>query len=163
MAQVVPVISLIATIGGTAAAAYGTYKQYKGQKDAKKAQDRAEKIRANQMELESRRERRAAVRQSLIAQGQATNSAASQGASESSGIIGGISQEQNQAASNIGYINTKEGMGEQMFSANRQLSNAQGKINSGQGWQSLGNAIGSSADKIGRLGGYTLGKASGRA
>jgi hypothetical protein len=70
------------------------------------AQKKAMKASERQAAAADRRERNKLLRQAQIAQGQATNVAASVGALGSSGLIGGTSNVTNQAQSQIGYQNT---------------------------------------------------------
>ena len=147
-------LSGLAGAVGTAATIAGTGLQVAGQMKAQKAQEKAEQLRAAQMDIEATRQRRQIIRQALIARGEAVNSATAQGAAGGSGLAGGVSQIASQAGSNIAAVNTSQGIGQAMFSANRQLSQAQTMTSFGSGLSSLGGALFSNQQQIGRLGTY---------
>lgn len=147
-------LSAIAGGAGTALAAGGTALQIKGQMDANKAAKDAERLRQGQMNVEAERQKRQVIRQSLVARGEAINTAAAQGASEGSGLAGGISQIAGQANENIGAISTSQGIGNAMFGVNRRASNAATTASFGQGLSSLGGALFKNQEPIGRLGAY---------
>lgn len=77
-----------------------------GQMASLKAQNKAIKAQEKQAALADARERRKLLRQAQIAQGSATNVAASIGGLGSSGLIGGVQNVTNQAQSQIAYQNT---------------------------------------------------------
>ena len=106
------------------------------------------------MNLEATRQRRQVIRQSLVARGQAINSATAQGAAEGSGLAGGLAQVSGQANTNIGNINASQDLGSQMFSANRQASRGATMSSVGSGLSSLGGALFNNQQQIGRLGTY---------
>lgn len=139
---------------GTALSVGGTALQVKGQLDASKAAKDAEKLRQGQMNVEAERQKRQVIRQSLIARGEAMNTAAAQGATEGSGIAGGTAQIAAQANENIGAINTSQGFGNAMFGVNRRATNASTMASMGQGLSSLGGALFKNQEPIGRLGTY---------
>jgi hypothetical protein len=120
-------LSAVAGIAGTAVSAIGAYTQYQGAK-------KAEAIRQKQMDLQAQRDRRASIRQALIARATASSNATAQGAGEGSGLAGGLAGISAQNASNQQGINQSQELGTQMFAANRQIS-------SGQTMQSFGGAI----------------------
>jgi len=147
-------LSGLAGAVGTAATIAGTGLQVAGQMKAQEAQEKAETLRNAQMNLEATRQRRQIIRQSLIARGQAVNSATAQGAAEGSGLAGGVSQIASQAGSNLAGVNASQGLGQAMFGANQQLSSAQTMESFGSGLSSLGGALFKNQEQIGRLGTY---------
>lgn len=147
-------LSGIAGLAGTAATIAGTGLQVAGQMKAQEAAEKAETLRNAQMNLEATRQRRQIIRQSLIARGQAVNSATAQGAAEGSGLAGGVSQIASQTGSNLAGVNASQGLGQAMFGANQQLSQAQTMSSFGSGLSSLGGALFQNQQQIGRLGTY---------
>lgn len=139
---------------GTALSIGGTALQVKGQLDASRAAKDAETLRQGQMNVEAERQKRQVIRQSLIARGEAMNTAAAQGATEGSGIAGGTAQIAAQANENIGAINTSQGFGNAMFGVNRRATNASTMASMGQGLSSLGGALFKNQEPIGRLSAY---------
>lgn len=150
-------ISTIIAGVGLAAGAAGAAVQYSGQRKAAKGQERAERIREAQANLESQRERRNIVRQTLLARAQATSNAASQGAMEGSGIQGGYGQLQGQGGNAIVANTQNQALGAGMFAANRQISAGQTQASMGSGLSSLGGALVSNSDTLGRIGNYAFG------
>lgn len=120
-------LSAVAGIAGTAASFVGAMQQQKGAK-------KAEEIRKKQMDLQAQRDRRASLRQSIIARAQASSNATAQGADQGSGLAGGLSGISNQNAQNQLGINQGQELGTRMFGAQSQISK-------GQTLQSIGGAI----------------------
>lgn len=120
-------LTAISGIAGTAVSAIGAAKQASGAR-------KAEALREKQMNLEAERNRRASIRQAVIARATASSNANAQGASEGSGLAGGLAGIQSQNAQNIQGINQGQQIGQGMFAANRQIS-------SGQTMASIGGAI----------------------
>lgn len=139
---------------GLGLGAVGAYQQYQGQQAATTASVRSENLRKRQMNLEAERQRRQAIRESIIARGTATSNAATQGASESSGLAGGQAQTTAQAATSITSINQSETIGNSIFDANADLARAQGQIAMGQGFGDAGNKILNNIPAITRVGGF---------
>jgi hypothetical protein len=86
----------------------------------------------------------------LIARAQATSAAVAQGASEGSGLQGGLSQVTGQAASNIQGINQGQDLGNQMFAANSMISTGQTYQSIGGGISGLGQSITNNYDMLSR-------------
>lgn len=145
---------------GLALGAAGTAIQFAGQRQAQKGADRAEAIRRAQMEIESQRERRGIIRQAVQARAAALSNATAQGAAEGSGLSGGLSQITSQAgqASTASFQN--QGLGVNMFNANRQISSGQSQASFGSGLSSLGGGLVNNSQTIGRLGNYAFGISS---
>ena len=115
-------------------------------------QQKAEKMRELQMNLEAKRARREQVRKAQTAAATATATAWNQGAGTSSALAGGQAQINNQAGRNIAAISTDQAIGQKIFDANRQTAQGQTMQVLGGGVSSLGGAIGSSAGVLTRLG-----------
>lgn len=142
---------------GLAAGAAGTAVQYMGAQKAAKGQDRAEKLRAAQMNLETQRQQRQVVRQATIARAQALSNASNQGAADGSGLQGGYGQVQGQAGGAIVANSQNQQLGQGMFAANRQISAGQTMSSIGSGISSLGGGLVSGSDTLGRIGNYAFG------
>lgn len=140
-------------LGGVAAAAgaAGTYLSYRGQRQVAQGNQRAEALRARQMNLEAMRERRATVRQSIIARAQALNAGTAQGAQDSSSLAGGLANVSSQAGTNFQSIGMSESIGQGMFSANRQISSGQQTASLGTALQGFGSMVSQNRDQIYRV------------
>lgn len=139
---------------GTLGTLVGTGFQVKGMMDAQAAQDRMEKLRKAQMELESTRQRRQIVRQAVIARSDALSAATSQGAAAGSGLQGGYGQIGGEAGGAAVAVEDNRFLGRAMFKANRQLSRAQTMSSIGSGISSLSDALVKNQNEIGRVGTY---------
>lgn len=139
---------------GAAATAAGTVMSFAGQNKADKASKRAEKLRENQMNIESQRSRRQIIRQALVARSDALSNATAQGAAQGSGLAGGIAQIGGDAGRNITDVNQNQALGTSMFAANRQIAAGQTMASTGNGISSLGGTLIKNQDAIGRLGTY---------
>lgn len=136
--------STAASLIGTGISAFGSIQQAKGA-------ERAEALRQRQMNLQADRERRNTIRQSIVARAQALNQGVAQGASDSSGLLGGLGQITAQGASNVQGINQGQQIGNQMFDANRQISRGQTLQSIGSGFQQFGQYLTQSFDQIQRV------------
>jgi hypothetical protein len=139
---------------GTIGSLVGTGFQVKGALDAQAAQDKMERLRKAQMDLESTRQRRQIVRQAVVARSEALSNATSQGASAGSGLQGGFAQISGEARSAAGAVDDNQFLGRAMFKANRQLSRAQTVQTIGSGISSLTGALVKNQNEIGRVGTY---------
>jgi hypothetical protein len=126
-------------------------------RDAASAQKRQEQLREAQMNMDAMRERRQAVRQSMVARANAVSAASSQGAIDSSGLAGGQAQIAGQTGNNLVGINASQAIGTQMFGANAAEASAQSRSALGGGISSLGGALVKNQDAIGKLGAYAFG------
>lgn len=133
------------SLAGTAVSVYGSMKQAQ-------ASEKAEKLRAKQMNLEAARARREQIRRAQVARAQATASAVTQGAQFSSALEGGKAQVTSEAGRNIVAVDQDQGIGNSIFRANRDY--AKGGLYSalGGGISSLGGALSSQSGTITRLG-----------
>lgn len=136
--------SALAGLAGTGVAAYGSYKANQGA-------ERAEEVRNKQMKLQADRDRRASIRQAVIARSQATSNATSQGAGEATGLKGGLAQIGAVDARNQRDIGSGVQLGEAMFSANRQISSGQTMQTIGQAIQGFGSTIADQFDVQNRV------------
>jgi hypothetical protein len=110
-----------------------------------KAAEKAEKLRKQQMKLESLREKREIVRRGLTARAEALSNASSQGAGEGSGLQGGIAQAYNQSGRGVLAVNQNEKIGSKIFDANAAYSRAGTLMAAGQGLQTLSSKFQSMA------------------
>lgn len=134
-------LSVIGTVFGT----IGSLKQADAAKKAEKARER-------QLELETQRRKREAIRQAQIARGSAISNATAQGAGNSSALQGGLAQVTNQSARNTQYVNQDLELGKDVFKANRQAADGAGMQALGSGIGSLGGMISSNLGSFTRLG-----------
>lgn len=146
--------SLAGAVGavGTVAGLAGTALQYTGQQKAASAQQEAERLRQAQMNSEAIRQRRQALRASIVARGQAVSNASGQGAQDGSGLSGGLAQIQNTAGSNLQATNNGTQLGTGIFQANSQAAQGQTTSALGSGVSSLGGALVKNQEAIGRVG-----------
>lgn len=141
---------------GLALGAVGTYTSVKGAQDQANAAKRAEKLRQRQMELEAMRQRRAALRTALRARSAGLVAATSQGAQGGSGLAGGMGQVGGDLGNNLVGINQSTEIGAGIFAANRAAAGGASLAAFGSGLSSLGGAMVSNADTLGRIGTYGL-------
>jgi hypothetical protein len=145
--------TIIGAVGlGLAAAGTVTQMVASGQQAA--ASRRQEVLRRRQMDLESSRQRRGVVRQALRARSMALIAGSEQGASQGSGLAGGLAQIGNQATSNMQGINQANEIGVGMFQTNQQITGAQELASFGGGLSSLGGSLMGNSETLGRLGQY---------
>lgn len=123
----------------------GGFMQYKGMQTQIKAQQKAEKLRERQMNLQAMRERREVIRQSILARSTALAQTTAQGAAASGssalgGAYGQISGDKNRQ---IVAINQNQQIGQGIFKANRQYFAGSQQIGMGQAVAGAGEAISS--------------------
>lgn len=145
--------SIAATLAAVSAVTgvAGATVSYLGQRKAAAGEERAEAIRKRQMDLAAARDRRATIRQAVIARAQATSNAAAQGASDGSGLQGGLGQITNMQNQNIANINQGQALGTQMFGAQRQISSGQTMSSIGQSIQNFGSMIADNYSRFERV------------
>ena len=169
-------ISTVIAAVGVGVAAAGTVMQYSASRSAAQAnqaaladQQRAERLRQQQMQLDALRRRREVVRQAIAARSFALNQTTNQGASSAMGggsalpgAYGSISGRSNVNALGIAQ-NLSIGQG--IFQANQsllsdysQVAQAQGQNALGQGVSSLGGALIRNNDVIARVGTFVASK-----
>lgn len=150
--------TIIAGIG-VAAGLAGTAMQVSAASQAADASKRAERLRERQMNLESNRQRLAAIRASLRARSAALTSATAQGAASGSGLQGGYGQIGQATGENIVGVNQAQEIGAGIFTANRDSATAQSLVAFGGGLSSLGGSLIDNSATIGRVATYASGGA----
>lgn len=134
MVEVALVVGAIATVAGTG------YSIYSGIQ-AREAEEDAAEIRDRQVALQNRQRRRAQIRESRIRRAQAANIASQTGASESSGIGGGLSSLASQTASNLGYTSQQGALSTLFSGAQQEMRNQQGNAALGQAVAGIGSTL----------------------
>lgn len=148
-------ISTAVAVAGVGFSAYGSYKQYKSSKDMAKAnaaiaaeEAEQEAIRRRAAELDAKRRQLELVRNQQRARSLALSNATSQGASQGSGLQGGYGQIAGDTGVNLLGITQNQGLSNQIFDSNMQISQQrqllakyQGDAAFGQGLSSLGGAL----------------------
>lgn len=142
---------------GIAGSLVGAGVQYHGTVQTAEASKRAEAIRLQQLNLESERQRRQALREAGVARGLALSNATNQGAQQSSGLEGGIAQVTGQANSNIRTVNQSQDLGQQMFQAHEQMAQGQETSAFGSAISGVSNTFLQNMPSITRVGRYYSG------
>lgn len=150
---------------GTAVSLVGSFvsagAQQKMVNEQTAASKRAENSREQQMQLDSQRRRRQAVREAIMARSMSLTAGVGQGAQYGTGVAAGMSGATAQGLENQQGINSGEIIGGRIFQANRDYFEAtrsgQAGMAFGQGISAIGGAITSNAGAIGRLGGNMRG------
>jgi hypothetical protein len=137
--------------GAIATSVVGTALNVVGNRRQTAAMQDAENNRRKQQQLESSRQRRQAVRESLRARAMATTAAYGQGAGGGSGLQGGYGQIAGQANRGILGINQNDSIGANIFAANARAGAAASLANTGAGLSSLGGQIISNLGPISRV------------
>lgn len=138
---------------GLALSAFGTIAQVVGQSKMASAQKKAESARQQQLQLDTSRRNRETVRQGIQARSAALFAAASQGAEGGSGLQGGQAQVTGQQNRDLLANNQNEGLGNTIFSANRDYYSASSIQGFGVGLSSIGGTLMSNAGLFNRVGG----------
>jgi hypothetical protein len=127
-------------------AAVGGFLQYKGQKQMIQAQQRAERLRERQMNLQAMRERREVVRNSILARATALATTSAQGASApgSSALGGAYGQIGGDRGRQTLAINQNQEIGQGIFKANRQYFSGTQTQGMGSAVSGFGQAVSSS-------------------
>ena len=108
-----------------------------------KAEKKAEKLRKQQMELESMRKKREVFREGQIRRAEVTANATSQGAGEGSGLQGGLAGITGSVNRNNLAVNQDTEIGRGIFKANAKAAAGRGIASIGQGISSIGSLFGS--------------------
>src|SRR5690606_31402121 len=145
--------NLGAVAGGISAAAgvAGTVMQAVGANKMADAQERAERVRQTQMDLEAQREKRAMVRRAVITRAQVQNAAGATDQPNSTGLQGGLGNITSQTGQNIQGVNTGQQLGQAMFGINRQISSGQTLASIGGAVSGIGNQIASNFETFNRV------------
>lgn len=139
---------------GLGVSAAGTVAGFVGQQQATEAAKKAEAMRANQMGLESARQRREIARRATVARATALSNATNQGAGQGSGLQGGFGQIAGQAGNATLAVNQNQELGQAIFGFNRQQYNGNSLASFGQGLQGLGGSLTQNQELFGRVGSY---------
>ena len=114
-----------------------------------------ENVRELQMQYESARSRRQAVREAVVARSMNLTAGANQGAQYGSGVAGGVASAVTQGAENVQGVNASEILGRRVFRANRLYhvasANAQASMGIAGGIADIGGALFNSADALSNL------------
>lgn len=121
-------------------------------------EQRVEEQRHRQMLLNSRRQQLEIIRNNQRARALALSAAVNQGATQGSGLAGGLAQVSGQTGENLTANQQNLEIGENIFGINRnisglrmQLGEARGDMVTGQGFTSLGGSLLRAGPTIGRL------------
>lgn len=126
-------------------AAVGGFMQYKGQQKMIQAQQKAERLRERQMNLQAMRERRDVIRNAILARSTAlaqttAQGAAAPGSSALGGAYGQISGDKNRQTV---AINQNQEIGQKIFAANRQYFAGSQTMGMGSMVSGFGQAVSS--------------------
>ena len=110
-----------AVAGGVTAGVVGTVKSVKKAEAAAVSARQATEVQIVQQQQQAIRQRRSAVRSSVIARAQARQAAQTRGVGTSSGALGGLASLSSQLGTNLGYGSMMSGLGQQ-FTALSGLS-----------------------------------------
>lgn len=135
------------TLGATL---FGGFMQFRGEQKQIKAQQKAEKLRERQMNLQAMRERREVIRQSVVARATALATTTAQGAAApgSSALGGSYGQIGGERGRQIQAINQNQEIGQGIFKANRQYFQGSQQIGLGTAIAGAGQAIGKFAESF---------------
>lgn len=151
-------ITAIVAAVGVAASVAGTVMGVVAQNKQAGAQEKAEKLREQQMNLEAERKQRQIRREQIIARSQAVSNATAQGAGEGTGLQGAFGQISQVAGSQSVATEQNRQIGAGIFQANAEGARAGGMAATAQGINSLGGAIISNYGTFGRVGQYASGQ-----
>ena len=130
--------STLIAIAGLAIAAGGAVMSIKAQQEAASQQKKLNNVNA-------RRDRRRAIRESRMARAQVLNTGAQVGAGESSAVSGGVSSVGAQMGSNLGFSTQTQALG-------NNITNANARDSMFQGISSIGSSIFSASGGFGGAG-----------
>lgn len=132
-----------AAIIGLGANLIGGYTQMKANEKMVKAQQRAERLRERQMNLQAMRERREVIRNSILARATALTTTTAQGASApgSSALGGAYGQIGGDRGRQTLAINQNQEIGQGIFAANRQYHSGTRMMGTGQAISGVGQAV----------------------
>lgn len=127
---------------GASKAAQGQKQIAKASRQIASASQRNEQLRERQLNLESLRQRRQAVREAIIARSSALTNSVGQGAGiYNSGLAGGYGQIGGQLATNVRNITQAQQIGQGIFDNNAQIAQGEYKASQGQAQVAGGQAI----------------------
>lgn len=125
-----------------AATVLGTVINVVGMQKMEAAQEKAEKAREQQMNLDMQRKRREAMRQAVLARATALTNATNQGAQNSSALQGGLAQITGSEYRNVNALKQDQILGKEVFAANRDYAYGQMIAGFGQSITNASSAIG---------------------
>lgn len=111
----------------TGTAIYGTAASISASNKAMRAQKQATQVQIRQQKEQTKRARRSAVRQSIMARARAANVAATQGLTDTSAVRGGLGGLSSQLGANLGYGSMMSGLSQQLTSLSGLAAQAQGQ------------------------------------
>lgn len=149
-------IATASLILGATAAAAGTATTVHGQQVQAVAEQKAEKFRKAQMNLDVQRRRREIIREAQVARGLALNNAAGQGASEGTGLQGGLNQIAANESQGLTAQRQNLAIGSKIFDANAQAAKGQSIAAFGSGAQNIGGTLMDNNTKIAQIAGKFL-------
>jgi Flp pilus assembly protein TadB len=135
MAEIALAVAGISAIAGTVVS-------FIGQQKAGKAAQKAEDLKKQQLNLESKRAQRNEIRQAMLRRSQLATQAESQGVAESSAISGAQASVTQRAGSNILFNNQATQIGNELFAAYKEKQKGDTLASIGQGISSLSSAFG---------------------
>lgn len=153
------ITSIVAAVG-VAASVAGTVMGVVAQNKVAGAQEKAEKLREQQMNLEAERKQRQIRREQIVARSQALSNATSQGAGEGTGLQGAYGQISQVSNSQAQATEQNRQIGSGIFQANAEAARAGGAAATAGGISSLGSAIIQNYGTFGRVGAYVSGRAT---
>ena len=127
-------IGAVASIAGTVVQANAAHQQAEESKHQ-------EALRQQQVALESNRQRRQTIRNTLKARSRALVAGSADGASFGSGAAGGLGQIGNKNAENTLGINQSQKISNDIFASNGRIADAQSLSDFGGGLSSLGQTV----------------------
>lgn len=145
------VSSIIAGVG-LALSATGVATSYAGSKQAAEGQEKAERARKKQMQLDVMRRRREAIRESIVARSTALTNATAQGAGEGSGLQGGYGQISQVMGQSLVAGQQNLALGNEIFDANTQTAQGQTVAAFGAGAANIGGVLMDNNVKLSKLG-----------
>lgn len=128
-------------IAGLALSALGTGLSVYSNLQASRASERAERLRNRQANLEATRQRRRAIRESVIAQAASESTATAQGAQFSSSAMAGQQQIASERGTNMQTLNQSSQITSGIFGANADVARARGLGALGQGANAFGGFL----------------------
>ena len=111
-----------AVAGGVTAGVVGTVKSVKKAEAAAVSARQATEVQIVQQQQQAIRQRRSAVRSSVIARAQARQAAQTRGVGTSSGALGGLASLSSQLGANLGYGSMMSGLGQQFTALSAESS-----------------------------------------
>lgn len=141
VSAIIGAVGLAASAVGTVVSVQASQASAKAQKQALAAQQQAEDLRQQSMNFEAQRQQQQVLRQAQTARSVAISNAANSGSSLGSGLQGGESGINSTSDTRIGGIGTEQGLGNSIFAANANKTQAQIAGASAQSEAAIGGGI----------------------